>query len=242
MSRLNAIFGRGSAAGDEDEHHWLSVSDLMAGLMMVFLLISIALMRHALEERDRVTQVAEAYQATQVAIYNALMNEFAGDLEAWQAEIDADTLALTFTAPEVLFARGSAGLKPRFENILSDFYPRYLKVLAPFRDAIEEIRIEGHTSSLWNSSVSRDEAYFLNMQLSQDRTRSVLRYLYKLPATQSRKEWVKETTAAVGLSSSHPVLKENGQEDHEGSRRVSFRIQTNADSQIREILSKVEQP
>lgn len=121
MSRLNAIFGRGSAANDEDEHHWLSVSDLMAGLMMVFLLISIALMRHALEERDRVTQVAEAYQATQVAIYNALMNEFAGDLEAWQAEIDADTLALTFTAPEVLFARGSAGLKPRFENILSDF-------------------------------------------------------------------------------------------------------------------------
>ena len=49
MSRMDALFGRGSAAGSEDEHHWLSVSDLMAGLMMVFLLISIALMQHALE-------------------------------------------------------------------------------------------------------------------------------------------------------------------------------------------------
>ncbi|MDN3552890.1 OmpA family protein [Halomonas almeriensis] len=240
MSRMQSLFGRGNAAGNEDEHHWLSVSDLMAGLMMVFLLISIALMRHALQERDRVTQVAEAYQETQVAIYNALMDEFADDLDAWQAKIDSDSLALTFTAPEVLFGRGSAALQPRFENILSDFYPRYLEVLAPFQDAIEETRIEGHTSSVWNNSVSEDQAYFLNMRLSQDRTRSVLRYLYQLPATQSRKQWVKSNTAAVGLSSSQPMPDGSGQEDHEASRRVSFRIQTNAESQIGEILSEVD--
>lgn len=239
MSRLNAVFGRGSAAGNEEEHHWLSVSDLMAGLMMVFLLISIALMRHALEERDRVTQVAEAYQETQVAIYQALIEEFSDDLEAWQAEINADTLTLTFKSPEVLFATGSAQLRPHFESILSDFYPRYLKVLTPFRKSINEIRIEGHTSSLWNQHVSEDEAYFLNMQLSQDRTRSVLSYLYRLPETQAEKTWVKKTTAAVGFSSSHPVLDDTGQEDHEGSRRVNFRILTNAEGQIREILSEV---
>lgn len=238
MSRLHAVFGRGSAAGNEEEHHWLSVSDLMAGLMMVFLLISIALMRHALEERDRVTQVAEAYQETQIAIYQALMKEFNDDLEAWQADIDPDTLALTFKSPDVLFATGSANLRPRFENILSDFYPRYLKVLSPFHNNINEIRIEGHTSSLWNRHVNEDEAYFLNMQLSQDRTRSVLSYLYGLPETQAEKTWVKKTTAAVGFSSSHPVLNDTGQEDHEGSRRVSFRILTNAESQIREILSE----
>ena len=240
MTRLNAIFGRGSSAGNEEEHHWLSVSDLMAGLMMVFLLISIALMRYALEERDRVTQVAEAYQETQVAIYQALMDEFADDLENWQAEINADTLALTFKSPEVLFATGSAQLRSRFESILVDFYPRYLDVLLPFRPTIDEIRIEGHTSSRWNSSVGEDEAYFLNMQLSQDRTRSVLNYLYRLPETQSQKGWVKKTTAAVGFSSSHLVLNDAGLEDHERSRRVSFRILTNAESQIREILSEVD--
>lgn len=240
MSRIHALFGRGSAAGNEEEHHWLSVSDLMAGLMMVFLLISIALMRHALEERDRVTAVAEAYQETQVAIYQALMNEFANDLETWEAEINADTLALTFKSPEVLFATGSARLRSRFESILSDFYPRYLGVLTPFQEFIDEVRIEGHTSSLWNSSVSEDEAYFSNMQLSQDRTRSVLSYLYQLPETQLQKVWVKQTTAAVGFSSSHLVMDDAGQEDHERSRRVSFRILTNAESQIREILSETD--
>lgn len=238
MSRLNALFGRGSAAGNEDEHHWLSVSDLMAGLMMVFLLISIALMRYALEERDRVTQVAEAYQEAQVSIYKALMDEFADDLDTWQAEINSETLALTFESPEVLFATGSAQLRPRFGTILADFYPRYLEVLEPFKEFIDEVRIEGHTSSRWNINVSEDEAYFLNMQLSQDRTRSVLNYLYRLPETQQQKGWVKKTTAAVGFSSAHPVLDETGLEDPEGSRRVSFRIMTNAENQIREILSE----
>lgn len=240
MSRMHALFGHGSAAGNEEEHHWLSVSDLMAGLMMVFLLISIALMQHALKERDRVTQVAETYQDTQVAIYQALMEEFADDLEAWQADIDADTLALTFKSPEVLFDTGSAELRSRFQSILGDFYPRYLEVLVPFRISINEIRIEGHTSSLWNRHVNEDEAYFNNMELSQGRTRSVLSYLYRLPETQAEKGWVKKTTAAVGFSSSHPVIGENGEEDLERSRRVSFRILTNAESQIREILSEVD--
>ena len=239
MSRMDALFGRGSAAGSEEEHHWLSVSDLMAGLMMVFLLISVALMQHALQQRDRVAEVAEAYQATQIAIFQALLEEFKDDLPRWQAEIDPDTLALTFKSPEVLFATGSDRLRSRFEQILSDFYPRYLKVLAPFKDVIDEIRIEGHTSSQWNDQVSEDDAYFLNMQLSQDRTRSVLSYLYGLPDTQNNKAWVKKTTAAVGFSSAHPVLDDTGTEDGERSRRVSFRILTNAESQIREILDEV---
>ena len=239
MSRLDSIFGRGSSSGSEEEHHWLSVSDLMAGLMMVFLLISIALMQHALEERDRVTQVAETYQATQVAIFQALLKEFEDDLPSWEAEINPETLALTFKSPEVLFTTGSADLRPRFEQILNDFYPRYLRVLATFKDVIDEIRIEGHTSSQWNHLVSEDEAYFLNMQLSQDRTRSVLGYLYQLPETQADKAWVKETTAAVGYSSAHPELSDNQEEDAERSRRVSFRILTNAESQIRTILSEV---
>ncbi|MDO6671343.1 OmpA/MotB family protein [Cobetia amphilecti] len=239
MSRLDALFGRGSAAGSEEEHHWLSVSDLMAGLMMVFLLISIALMQHALKERDRVTQVAETYQATQVAIFEALRKEFEDDLPRWEAEIDPKTLALTFKSPEVLFATGSYQLRPRFEQILADFYPRYLEVLAPFKSVIDEIRIEGHTSSRWNRLVSEDDAYFLNMQLSQDRTRSVLNYLYQLPETQADKAWVKKTTAAVGYSSAHPELDENQQENAERSRRVSFRVLTNAESQIRTILDEV---
>ena len=42
---MNQLFGVARRRGQEESEHWVSVSDLMAGLMMVFLFISIALMR-----------------------------------------------------------------------------------------------------------------------------------------------------------------------------------------------------
>jgi hypothetical protein len=56
------IFGASESREYEDSDHWMSVSDLMSGLMIVFLFISIALMRTALIERDKIKQVAVAYQ------------------------------------------------------------------------------------------------------------------------------------------------------------------------------------
>ena len=167
----------------EEEDHWISVSDLMAGLMMVFLFVSVALMRTAFQERDKVKvekdkirEIAIAYQQNQVAIYDALMKEFEGDLLRWQAVIDKDTLAFEFQSPEVLFGTNEVALRPRFKVILADFFPRYLKILDHFKDSISEVRIEGHTSSVWNRDTGPDRAYFNNMELSQGRTRSVLSY------------------------------------------------------------------
>lgn len=235
---METIFGK-PRAGDEGEGaHWISVSDLMAGLMIVFMFIAIALMRSAFLERDQIKEIAVAYQANQVAIYEAMMQEFEKDLERWDARIEADTLAFEFRSPDVLFATGSAEIRPRFQEILADFFPRYLAILKHYKDSIDEIRIEGHTSSIWNSQTSEAEAYFLNMRLSQGRTRSVLRYIYGLPAVESERDWVKRHFAAVGFSSSRPVLDAQGHENRARSRRVSFRVITNAELQIRKILEE----
>lgn len=236
MSQLKRLFGKGHGGGSGDEHHWLSVSDLMAGLMMVFLFISIALMRHALLERDRIKEVAVAYQENQVAIYDALMDEFQSDLNAWDAHIDDETLAFTFQSPDVLFATGSVALRSRFRDILEDFFPRYLAILLDFTDSINEVRIEGHTSSIWSVGSTDTEAYFNNMELSQGRTRSVLGYLYSLEQVSAQKEWIKSNIAAVGFSSSRVILDEEGNENPDRSRRVTFRVITNAETQIRQIL------
>ena len=77
---MNQLFGNPLRKSHEDSEHWISVSDLMAGLMMVFLFISIALMRSALIERDMIKEVAVAYQDNQVAIYEALVREFEQDI------------------------------------------------------------------------------------------------------------------------------------------------------------------
>ncbi|MDN3652310.1 OmpA family protein [Thalassotalea ponticola] len=230
---MKAIFGENKTISESGEH-WLTISDLMAGLMMVFLFIAIVFMRHTMQESQKIKDVAVAYQENQVAIYEALLQEFETDLPKWGAEIDKETLSFNFKSPDVLFDNGKIDLKPEFQLILNDFFPRYLNVLKPYRASMDEVRIEGHTSSAWNSTSTDSEAYFNNMRLSQGRTRSVLAYLYGLVPSETK--WIKANIAAVGFSSSRLVVDEFGNENAEKSRRVSFRAITNAHIQIKRIL------
>lgn len=170
-AQMRHLFG--TRRTEQEGEHWMTISDLMAGLMMVFLFISIALMRTAFLERDKIKEVAVAYRDGQIAINRALWEEFESDLPKWEAELDAATLAIEFKSPEVLFETGEIALQPRFVEILNDFFPRYLAVLKQFEAAIEEVRIEGHTSSDWDAATGEAEAYFKNMWLSQGRTRGV---------------------------------------------------------------------
>ena len=223
---------------EQEGEHWITISDLMAGLMMVFLFISIALMRTAFFERDKIKEVAVAYRDGQVAINHALWKEFESDLPEWEAELDAETLSIEFKSPEVLFEAGKIELQPRFVEILNDFFPRYLAVIKQFEAAIEEVRIEGHTSSDWDAANGEAEVYFKNMWLSQGRTRSVLEYVYNLPTVAEDQAWIKDNVVAVGFSFSRLVFDERGGEDRDASRRVVFRVVTNAEFQIRKILTE----
>lgn len=235
---MENLFGAHRKARRQDSEHWISMSDLMAGLMMVFLVISVAFMRYVQIEKDKIKEVAVAYQNSQVALYQALQEEFKEELPRWDAEIDKTTLEFRFRSPDVLFDTGQITLKPEFQAILDNFFPRYLQVLKGFRSGITEVRIEGHTSRVWSGAATPEIAYFNNMELSQGRTRAVLQYLYGMPAVQVDKEWIKGVFAAVGFSSSHPVLDEQGLEDESRSRRVSFRVMTNAELQIRKIIQE----
>lgn len=105
----------------------------------------------------------------------------------------------------------------------------------PFKASINEVRIEGHTSSDWKG-LTKDQAYFENMRLSQERTRTVLNYVYKLDTTKSYASWLKSHFSAVGLSSSKLLYNQDGTENKSKSRRVSLRVLTNADIQIKQIL------
>lgn len=112
------------------------MSDLMAGLMMVFMFISVAYMHYVRIEKERIKEVAVAYENAQLQLYNALDIEFAKDLQDWDAEIDKQTLEVRFKSPDVLFGLGSTELKPKFKLILDDFFPRYLKFLIIIRNIL----------------------------------------------------------------------------------------------------------
>jgi outer membrane protein OmpA-like peptidoglycan-associated protein len=189
-------------------------------------------------DADRIKEIAVAYNETRDALYQDLYDEFKNDLPKWKAELVKSDLSIRFKDPDVLFASGRSELKPEFQQILGDFFPRYERILASekYRNSISEIRIEGHTSSGWTTVTTADNAYFLNMELSQARTRSALNLVLGLPESTVDREWLKHFVTANGLSSSQPVMDGDGNEDAARSRRVVFRVRTDAENRIAKIL------
>lgn len=232
----------GFSRKEKSEGDWISISDLMSGLMMIFLFVAISFMNNLQIRANQIREIAVAYQELQDDLYDDLYAEFRDDLDDWQATIDRSTLSIRFKEPTVLFAQGSAKVTREFGTILASFFPRYLDIIRSpkYRDSIEEIRIEGHTSSEWQIEVDAETAYFENMRLSQDRTRAVLRECLTLINDADNREWARRFITANGLSSSRLLLLEDGSEDRVGSRRVEFRTKTAAEQKVVEIIREVE--
>lgn len=210
----------------------LSTGDLMAGLMFIFVLLLSSMMLQVQKKADQDKEITQEYNRIKTQLYIDLENEFKDDLMIWSAVIDSTNLSIRFQEPSTLFDFNKAVLKPKFTNILDDFFPRYIELLSSehYKGNIEEIRIEGHTDS--------SGTYESNMKLSQDRTRAVLSHCLRITQDSTLIDWIQYRITANGLSFSHPILNSDGSESTELSRRVEFRIRTNAEEQLEKIAKK----
>ena len=211
------------------DDYWMSITDIMSGLMIVFMFIAVAFM---MQLQNKISEYTDA----KTKIYIALYEEFKDDLPRWNAELDEQTLTVRFKEPDILFSVGSDNLTWQFQQILNDFLPRYIKIISheDYKNYVEEIRIEGHTDPFWAGATTRQEEYLNNMRLSQSRTQAVLSYAINMPALQNNLEWIIQRVTANGLSSSQPI-KVNGQVNAGLSRRVDFRIRTKAEEKLNEL-------
>ncbi|MFW6307832.1 MAG: OmpA/MotB family protein [Campylobacterales bacterium] len=232
-----------------DSNDWISISDMMAGVMMIFLLITVSYIyvtemdKKVLEEKNtkleeankKINDIATTYTSLQLNLNRALKSEFSVDLDKWNAEIDDDN-TLRFKEPEVYFDAGESEVKERFKKILENFFPRYIEILSQpqFKEYIEDIRIEGHTSDEWNVASTIDERYIKNAELSQARALNVLRYCFAQTDIDSHKNWLIEVLRATGLSYAKPLPNEDA------SRRVEFKAVVKTKEKILEILDIAE--
>jgi len=187
------------------------------------------------EEIDKVQKITSTWKDTKDVIYNALLEEFKDDLKIWDATLDRETLSIRFNEPSIQFDTGSYELRKEFVTILGNFWPRYIKIVHQYADSqIQEIRIEGHTSTLWIRGASKTESYFGNMELSQSRARSVLMYCYSLNTPHN--EWAGKYITANGLSFSKLIYNPDNTENQKLSQRVEFRVVLNTESKMDQIL------
>jgi len=239
------------------EREWMNISDMMSGLMMIFLFIAISFMIEVEEDKNKAEELAQeykksqdsikeivvTYQASQQMLNQDLYSEFKDDLERWGAEITKDNI-FRFNSPEVLFRTGSSKISREFRRILNDFFPRYIQLLSSkkYIQEIDEIRIEGHTTNGWKNGTSKNSIYLKNMRLSQNRANNVLRYCYliKKGLTKTDKEWLKEKLRANGMAFSKLIYREDGAVDYHKSKRVEFKVVTKAQEKIYKIIEQLK--
>ena len=215
---------------------WMSVSDLMTGLMVIFLFISLAYIKRVQNNKTILKDFVENKQE----LHKKLLDEFKEELGDGTISIGGD-LSMRFQKAESLFEDGSWELKPQFKQSLSIILPKYLDVLLndSLKFKIREIRIEGHTNNVPYPQIDRDP-YMANLILSQRRARSVMRFLRNLPQYQSYSDSDKRLLeywfTANGLSYGHALdanntfaLQTGKMIDKEKSRRVEIRIITSGE-------------
>jgi len=210
----------------------MSISDMMSGLMLIFLFIAISFMVKVESEKQEMEDVVLEYRDTKVNINEELYSEFENDLEDWNASITNNN-SIVFFAPEVLFSINKSELKNEFKSILNNFFPRYIKILnsKEYRNEIYELRIEGHTSNIWKNSKSKKDIYLKNMQLSQSRAYEVLAYCYNLKDSSNSRPWLENHLRANGMAFSK-------MQNLQTARRVEFVIQMKSEDNVYKILDK----
>ena len=141
-------------------------------------------------------------------------------------DIDKKTGSLRL-ASNVLFGSGEDALKPEAKVALKKAFEEYIGTLVndpSIRPHLDKIIIEGHTDS--------DGSYIYNLNLSQKRALAVMEYLLTLEFTQ--KHNIRPLMTASGRAYID-LIKVNGVEDKDASRRIEIKFRLKNEDAINEI-------
>lgn len=224
---------------------WITLSDMMTWLMLVFLLISILFIAEVKKNEENKKRILVEYNNVKSELYKDLKKAFEEKESEWNMTIQ-DNLTVKFNNDDVLFLPNNTNLTNWFKIILDDFIPKYLDIITnnKYNWKISEIRIEWHA---WNCP---DWTYFYCLELSQWRSNSVLKYILnsndyiKLDNIQKSKlnflftsNWM-SNWKNLDKNLRYSYISWNGI-DSNLSRRVEFRIVANTDELVDELISDV---
>lgn len=253
--------GRRKIDGD-NINYWQSYSDLMAALLLMFMLITLAISLKAnmdyqqelqeryayeaeLKEHERIMQENEKIMREQeqkindlIGIKAQIIEELSSAFEGadLKVRIDSNTGSIAF-ASSVLFDYDDAEIKKSGEEFLNEFLPIYVNSILndKFKDYVSEIIVEGYTD---------DKGDFIyNLELSQKRAFSVSKYCLEHPKLFNDKidfEHLKSILTTNGKSMSNLIIDNNGEVDAEASRRVEFKFRLKDDEMINEMKALLE--
>lgn len=220
--------------------YWLSISDLMASILIIFILFFVI----KINSESKIKRVYDVLFVKQLEIVNELKDVFQ-DYENVKVLEDGTIYFYMSDKGEydTWFDRGKWELREKAKKDLVEVIPMYLAILRdktePDSIDIENIIIEGHTDKSFRNAKTELDNYLFNLQLSQQRAFSVSEYIQeKIPLPESTKEFLKEKLTANGRSYVMPFRNGNGDEDPILSRRVEIKFKLDFENEFKEIESR----
>ncbi len=216
-----------------ETNFWVSYSDLMAGMLLVFVLLLVVALFH-FAELTRQKQRRLRSQEDKMKSFYALQQRLIGDLrerfDAETASIDPDTGVLQIDSG-ILFGEGETALSAAGQARLTAIFEAYINVVLDdeYRAFIKQIEIEGHTNS--------NGTYLFNLELSQQRALTVMRQL--LAQAGQRRQALQQMTVAGGRSFSHLIRDAQGREDPIRSRRIEIKFRLKEAELFRDIYREL---
>jgi outer membrane protein OmpA-like peptidoglycan-associated protein len=194
------IDGHDISEHESESAIWIAMSDLMTGLMAIFLVISIFIFTN--QDRTRMIIIKGVQDALKKAKINVTTDPVTGDV--------------SIVNQDLLFANGSDKLSHQGKEFLNQFVPSYTHAIFSLDPSIsnEVIRIvvEGRTSSLGHTGQ--------NTTLSLNRANAVVQYIYEMPDFSGRAKMVQRLTP-VGRGE----MEAEQRFDNPNNREVVFRFQ-----------------
>lgn len=247
----------------DTQSYWVSYSDLMAGLLIVFILISIFTLLGFKDKEEKLQEKTISLEEKTIEVkqkekeldetkkeINDLLKIKARIINYLQEElhknnirvdIDKETGAIVIE-DTLLFDTGQYNIKPEGRAFLKNFFPLYVKILLhrkDIRDHISEIIIEGHTDDVGT------EIY--NLELSQQRAYAVSSFLMKDEFKYPYKDILINKLTAVGKGKSYLIKEEkvvNNKKvmkvNRDKSRRVEFKFRLNEEELLIKIKDMIE--
>lgn len=207
---------------EEDATSWIALSDMMTGLMAIFLALAIAILAMQQGKRDAI--VLSVSQTIEQSLKE----------KGIDVNVDKKTGRLILSS-DTNFEFGQATLSQKGKNDLDVVIPVYAEAIFGKLDAeqlksIERIVVEGHTDKVGG--------YAKNMTLSTQRANAILLYIDAMPAFNHKPDLLQKLTA-VGRGENDAIGVDETQ--NPSDRKVIIRIEFFDYQKLDDISSEIQQ-
>ncbi|MFJ4456804.1 flagellar motor protein MotB [Pseudomonas sp. NPDC089392] len=208
----------------EKPNEWVSISDLMAGVMaVVMLLLVLSVLQNKFAALKREQEKAQGAQTEQQRVVDMLKSmRSTMDDEGESGLVSFDLTGSKITLRDRVFARGSACVTDEARHALSSLGPKIAEFVSGSAQA--QVFVEGHTDNVQVSRPVTDYSKFCtvyddNFTLSAARAREARKLLIALLDEQQAKRVI---VAGFGDSQPLPGLEPGD----EKNRRVEVQFLT----------------